>query len=89
MEEAMKIEILGTGCYNCVKLESLIDEILVELGRKDVEIVRINDEYVIRKYMPLDELPGLLINGILASTREVPEREALKSWFRKTEVKAV
>jgi len=88
-EVAMKIEVLGTGCYNCIKLETLIEEILVELGQTDVEIVRIDDEQTIRKYMPLDELPGLVINGVLASVREVPDRGILKSWLQNAKVKAV
>jgi hypothetical protein len=70
VEDAMKIEILGTGCYNCIKLETLIQEVLTELKRG--KYLRIDDERIIRKYMPMDELPGLLINGVLVSTRELP-----------------
>lgn len=77
----MKIQVLSTGCFNCIRLETMIDEILVELGRKDVEVQRISDEHVIRKYMPMDQLPGLLINGVLACVKEVPERETLKTWL--------
>lgn len=77
----MKIEILGTGCYNCVKLEALIDEVIKQLGVVNVEIVRISDENRIRKYMPLEEIPGLLIDGVLASTHEIPHRETLVEWL--------
>jgi hypothetical protein len=77
----MKVEILGTGCYNCVKLETLIDDVLKELGKTDVEVVRVSDEKQIRHYMPLDEIPGLLIDGVLASTREIPPRETLLKWL--------
>ncbi len=77
----MKIEILGTGCYNCVKLESLIDEVLQELGKTDVEVIRVDDEKRIRHYISLDEIPGLLIDGVLASTRELPTREKLVEWL--------
>ena len=80
----MKIEILGTGCRNCIKLESLVDEVLVELGRKDFTITRINDEKAIRRYMPVDNIPGLLIDGVLTSQGEVPTRETLKEWFSKS-----
>lgn len=80
----MKIEILGTGCHNCIKLESLVDEVLVELGRKDFTITRINDEKAIRRYMPVDNIPGLLIDGVLTSQGEVPTRETLKEWFSKS-----
>jgi hypothetical protein len=77
----MKIEILGTGCYNCIKLEALVNEVLGELGKSGIDIVRISDERTIRKHMPLDEIPGLLIDGILVSTNELPTRESLVEWF--------
>ena len=77
----MKIEILGTGCYKCVELETLIDEVLQELGKTDVEVVRVNDEKRIQHFIPLDEIPGLLIDGILASTSELPPREKLVEWL--------
>jgi hypothetical protein len=85
----MKIEILGTGCYNCVRLETLLGEVLAELGKSGVEVERISDEQTIRKYMPLDELPGLVIGGVLASVRDVPDRETLKGWLQNAEVQAV
>ena len=77
----MKIEILGTGCYKCVKLESLIDEVLKERGLTNVEVVRVDEEKRIRHYISLDEIPGLLIDGVLASTRELPSRETLVEWL--------
>ncbi len=77
----MKIEILGTGCYKCVKLETLIDEIVHEMGTAGVEVVRVSDEKQIRHYMPLDEIPGLLIDGVLTSTGQVPPREKLVEWL--------
>ncbi len=77
----MKIEILGTGCYNCVELEMLIADVLKQLGKTDVEVVRVDDEMRIRHYMPLDEVPGLLIDGVLASVRELPPRDKLVEWL--------
>lgn len=80
----MKIEILGTGCYNCVKLESLVDEVLQEIGSQEIEVIRVSDEKAIRKYITLDEIPGLVINGWLTSTGEVPDRETLRIWLSQT-----
>ena len=77
----MRIEVLGTGCYNCVKLESRIDEVLKELGKTDVSVIRVDDEKQIRHHISLDEIPGLLIDGVLASTRELPSREKLVEWL--------
>jgi hypothetical protein len=77
----MKIEILGTGCYNCVKLETLVNEIINELGKTDIEITRVADERRIRHYMPLDQIPGMLIDGVLVSVRDLPARETLVDWL--------
>jgi hypothetical protein len=77
----MKIEILGTGCYNCVKLETLIDEVAEQLGAANIEIERVSDEKRVLQHMPLDEIPGLLIDGILVSTGEIPPRETLVEWL--------
>lgn len=77
----MKIEILGTGCYNCVKLETLVDEVAQQLGPTNFTIGRISDEKRILEYIPLDEIPGLLIDGVLVSTREIPSREMLVAWL--------
>lgn len=77
----MTIEILGTGCYNCVKLETLINEIINELGKTDIEIIRVVDEKRIRHYMPLDQIPGLLIDGVLVNVRDLPPRETLVEWL--------
>ncbi len=38
----MKVEILGTGCHNCLILEDLINEVLRDLGKTDAEVIRIN-----------------------------------------------
>jgi len=77
----VKIEILGTGCYNCVELEMRIADVLRELGRTDVEVARVDDESRIRRYMSLDEIPGLVIDGVLASMGELPPRETLLKWL--------
>lgn len=78
----MKIEILGTGCFKCIKLEALVNEVLQELGKGGVEITRNSDERYISKFMPLDEIPGMLIDGHLVISGQVPERETLIAWFK-------
>ena len=76
-----KIEVLGTGCYKCIQLETLLNEILQELGQTQVTIERISDERSIRKFMPVEDIPGLVIDGHLISSGEVPSKEKLLSWF--------
>jgi len=77
----MKIEILGTGCHNCLKLELLVGELVKELGLKDTEVLRIDNEQKIRRFIPLDAIPGLLIDGNLVSERKLPDRDTLKKWL--------
>lgn len=78
----LTIKVLGTGCYNCLELEKRLSEAITSLGRTDATVERIDDERTIRHYIPLDAIPGLLINGELVSERQVPDIETLINWLR-------
>ncbi len=54
----MRVEIWGTTCYNCVKLETLIDEVAGQPGANNFVIERVRDQKRILQPMPLDEIPG-------------------------------
>lgn len=77
----MKIEILGTGCHNCIELDLLVAKVVRDLGLKGAEIQRVDDECRIRRYMTLEAIPGLVIDGVLVSERQVPSAETLKGWL--------
>jgi hypothetical protein len=51
-----------------------------------VEITRNSDERYIRKFMPLDEMPGMLIDRNLVTSGQVPERETFITWFTQSEI---
>jgi hypothetical protein len=78
----MKIQILGTGCHNCLELERRLAEAVAKSGRTDVEVERVDKERTIRHHIPLDVIPGLLIDGRLVSQREVPTIETLLDWLK-------
>ena len=78
----MKIHILGTGCHNCIELELRLAEAITRSGRNDVNMERIDDEKIIRHHIPLDAIPGLLIDGQLVSQREVPGIDTLLEWMK-------
>ncbi len=78
----MKIQILGTGCHNCLELERRLAEAITKLGRTDAQVERVDDERIIRHHIPLDAIPGLLIDGRLVSQREVPNVETLLDWLK-------
>ncbi len=78
----MKIQVLGTGCHNCLELERRLAEAIARSGRHDVEMERVDDEHVIRRHIPLDAIPGLLIDGRLVSERQVPDLATLLGWLK-------
>lgn len=77
----MKVEILGTGCHDCLELELMVAEALKKLGISDAQVVTIGDQRRIRRYMALDAMPGLLINGQLVSERQLPDPATLTAWL--------
>lgn len=79
----MKIQILGTGCHNCLELEMRLAEAISRSGRSDVEVERVDDERSIRHHIPIDAVPGLLIDGRLVSQQQVPDIETLLDWLKK------
>jgi hypothetical protein len=76
------IKVLGTGCHNCLELEKRLFAVITKLSLKDVHVERIDDERTIRHYIPLEAIPGLLIDGRLVSEREVPDLDTLENWLR-------
>ena len=77
----MHISVLGTGCYGCITLEALLQEMLAESRRTDIAIDRVSDEKAIRKYMPPEAIPGLVIDGRLVHSGSVPSRDMLRKWL--------
>ena len=69
----MKLEILGSGCANCQKLEAITREAVVELAIGDAEVVKVTDMKDIMGYGVMST-PGLVIDGIVVSSGRVPSR---------------
>lgn len=78
----MKIQVLGTGCHNCLELEMRLAEAIAKSGRQDILVERVDNERTIRQHIPVDAIPGLLIDGQLVSERQVPSVETLLSWLK-------
>ncbi len=75
------IKVLGTGCHNCLELERRLADALAQLGRSDIRVERVDDERTILRHMPLDAIPGLLIDDQLVSQRQVPDMQTLLNWL--------
>lgn len=77
----MKIEILGTGCHNCLSLEMMVARLVQELNIAAAELTRVDDAHQIRRMMPEDELPGLALNGRLVCWGRLPAEAEVREWL--------
>lgn len=74
----MKIEILGTGCKNCRKLEENVGKAVLLTGRNDMEIVKVEDMAEIMKRGVMST-PALVIDGRLRITGRVPDVKEIQA----------
>jgi small redox-active disulfide protein 2 len=75
----MKIEILGTGCPKCKKVNELVGEAVNELGMS-AEIIKVTDINKIIDYGVMIT-PALVINGEVKVSGKIPEKEEIKKWI--------
>ncbi len=75
----VKVEILGVGGPLCRRLEALVREVVIEQAiLAEVEIVT-----DIARIVPLGlfGMPGLVIDGRLVATGNVPRKDRLARWI--------
>ncbi len=73
------IKVLGTGCANCKRTQSLIEDVARQLGI-EVELEKVQE---IQKIMAFDILstPGVVLDGKVVHSGGVPSRESVTSWL--------
>lgn len=81
----MKVQILGTGCTRCKKLEANARKAIEELGIA-VEVEKVQDIKEITKFGVM-MTPALAIDGKVKSTGEIAPVKKIKKWLRKVTVK--
>lgn len=76
----VSIKVVGPGCANCQKLESLCKEVVAENGI-DASIEKVTD---ISKFAELGILltPGLIINGKVVASGKIPVKSTLAHWIK-------
>ena len=75
----MKIEILGSGCPNCKKLEENARK-AVEESNKEAEIVKITDISKFVEYSVI-QTPALVIDGKVKCSGKLADKEEIKKWL--------
>lgn len=75
----MKIEILGTGCPNCKKLEENAKKAVSELGL-DVKISKVAEIEKIIGYGVMST-PAIAIDGKVKASGRIPDAREIKTWL--------
>ena len=75
----MKIEILGSGCPNCKRLEENAKKALEESGKK-ANLVKVTDINEIVDYGVMST-PAIVIDGEVKSYGQVATVEEIRRWL--------
>ncbi len=75
----MKIEILGTGCPKCKKLEENARKALDDIGIK-AEVIKVTDINEIIDYGVMSP-PAIVIDGEVKCSGRIPDIEEIKKWL--------
>jgi len=76
----MKVQILGTGCPRCKKLEAHARKAIEELG-VDAEIEKVQNIKEITKFGVM-MTPALAIDGKVKCSGEIAPPEKIKKWLQ-------
>ncbi len=74
-----KIEVLGSGCPNCKRLEANAREAVTMAG-VEAEVVKVTDPAEIAARGVLST-PGLVIDGRLVSAGRIPSAGDIAAWL--------
>ena len=76
----MKIQILGTGCPKCKKLEENARKAVAELDG-GFEIEKVTDLNEIMEY-GIMMTPGLIVDGVAKSSGGIPRDSQILAWLK-------
>lgn len=79
----LDIKVLGQGCVNCTRLESLCREVVTEnkLQATIEKVIKVEDFW---KYGVM-LTPALVVNGKVMSQGKVPTKHTLVHWLMDTQ----
>ena len=76
----LDIKVLGPGCANCMKLENLVKEVVIE-NNLSANIEKITDR---TRFMDFGVMvtPGLVVNGKVLVMGKIPTKQTLEHWLK-------
>ncbi|MCJ7724573.1 MAG: thioredoxin family protein [Anaerolineales bacterium] len=82
----LTIKVLGPGCENCKKVESIARQAAAAMGMQ-AEFIKVTDWTEIKKY-PIMGTPGLVMNEKLVCAGRIPSEAEVTTWLADTEMEA-
>ena len=82
----LTIKVLGSGCENCKKVESIARQAAAAIGMQ-AEFIKVTDWTEIKKY-PIMATPGLVVNEKLVCAGRIPSEAEVTTWLADTEMEA-
>jgi small redox-active disulfide protein 2 len=75
----LTVKVLGSGCENCKKVESIARNVVVTLGLQ-AEVIKVTDWAEIKKY-PILGTPGLVVNEKVVCAGRIPSEAEVTTWL--------
>jgi len=79
----MEVKILGGGCPNCERLESVTRSVVEEMGL-DATFIKVKSMPEIMAY-DIMSTPALVVNEKVLYYGRIPKREEIKAWLEEIE----
>jgi small redox-active disulfide protein 2 len=76
--DELRIEILGSGCASCNRLEAMVREVVAEMD-VDAEVEKVTDMARIMAYGVMST-PGLVIDGNVTISGRVPTKAEVNTY---------
>jgi small redox-active disulfide protein 2 len=75
----LTVKVLGAGCENCMKVESIARKVVMTMGFQ-AEVIKVTDWAEIKKY-PILGTPGLVINEKVVCAGRIPSEAEVTTWM--------
>jgi small redox-active disulfide protein 2 len=75
----LTVKVLGSGCENCKKVESIARKVVTSMGLQ-AQVIKVTDWAEIKKY-PILGTPGLVINEKVVCAGRIPSEAEVTTWL--------